>query len=496
MIRLKIFLILAFMSQMSLAETSRQPQTLHMEEVFHSIDHYFPQILIARQQVTQAKGQLLASYGKFDPQINATTRSLPFGGYVSNYIDTELNLPTYVNGLRIFGGYRNGVGDWPIYYQNYLTNNAGEYRTGVAFPLLRNRKIDNERTDILTQVEYLKMSSDQVQAMKIKVYHEAIQVYWNWVQNGHQLMIFKELLKLAKVRQHAIEQQAQQGDLPMLAVVENQQVIVQREQLVQQGRLMLEQSANDLAFYYRDQHGKPFRPRQGQLPAELKTHLDISHQFITQLQSQIQQHPELRKLNKLLKIASLKKDLAKNDLQPFLDLTAYTSKQYGINGYPLLIPQAGFVGLSFRFPTLQREAKGRFISASSELKQVQNESQFRLESLLIRLQNLLIGFHISQKQIKLFTQEYQLAKKVEHGERVRFFNGDSSLFLVNQRETLSTQAKINVVNSKIVLNKIKYQLKYYLTQPCRAHGFSQNSLMSGEDAIGLKLIKPENLNDS
>lgn len=465
-------------------------QTLTLASVLKSVDRCFPQIIIARNQITQAKGQLIATYGKFDPQLNTTTRALPFGGYVSNYVDTEVLIPTYVNGLKVFGGYRNGIGDWPIYYQNYLTNTGGEYRAGFSLPIMRNRKLDNERLDILAQRENLKISADELQATRIKVYQEAIIVYWNWVQMGHQLAIFKNLLHLAEIRQAAIAKQAHQGDLPLIAITENQQLIVQREQMVQQGELMFLQASNDLALYYRDLKGQPKKPLINVLPSLVSSPVKIDRQFIAKIQAQMNQHPELRKLDKLYKITHLKKDLAKNDMLPFLDLTAYTAKQYGGNGYPGLIPQAGFIGFSFKFPTYQREAKGRYISASSELRQIKNETQFRFETLTLRLQNLVIGFNISKKQIKLFMKEYDLAKKVEDGERKRFFNGDSSLFLVNQRETITTQAKINLLNSKIFYNRIKNQIKYYLAKPLKFSRHSpEHKALNLRDATGLRLKK-------
>ena len=67
--------------------------------------------------------------------------------------DTELTIPTLYNGLKFYAGYRNGQGDWPIYYQNFLTNSGGEYRAGLSFPLLRDRLTDKERTRLFTKAE-------------------------------------------------------------------------------------------------------------------------------------------------------------------------------------------------------------------------------------------------------------------------------------------------------------------------------------------------------
>ncbi len=298
--------------------------------------------------------------------------------------------------MKLFAGYRNGEGNWPIYYQNYLTNSGGEYRAGLSLPLLRDRLIDKDRTGLLSSAQLMLMKKQDAEAIKIKIYQEAIKAYWQWVEAGLQLNTFKQLLRLAKKRQQAIEQQAKQGDLPRLAISENLQQIIQREQLLNQGQMIFEQAGVNLSLYFRDQKGHPLIPKKGALPT-----LTSTSKSMVKAQTMLSEHPGIKKLNHYANMMRLKRNQARNELLPQLDATAYTFKQNGTGGYPLLIPQAAMVGVSFKFPLLQRQAKGNLIQAESELRQVRVEKKFLYEQLNNEFANILIGINRSRKQVIL-----------------------------------------------------------------------------------------------
>jgi outer membrane protein TolC len=396
-------MVLYLLLSLGFSHASPEPKKLNLVEVLGSIDKHYPQIKIACLEIIKANGVLINAQGKFDPALKAITSSQPVGGYINNYGDTELTIPTLYNGVKLFAGYRNGDGNWPIYYQNYLTNSGGEYRAGLTLPLLRDRLIDKERTDLLTSAQAILMKQQDAEAIKIKIYQEAIQAYWNWVEAGLQLKTFQQLLKLAKTRQHAIEQQAHHGDLPKLAISENLQQIVQREQLLNQGQMMFEQASVNLSLYYRDRKGMLIIPSMHNLPSLTKASASI-HGNRTPLAN----HPGIRKLHNYANIVKLKRDLARNELLPHLDAKAYTFKQNGTGGYPLLIPQAAMIGVSFKFPLLQRQAKGNLIQAQSELNQVKVEKRFLYEQLNNQLSRLLIGIKRSSLQVNLLKKELSL----------------------------------------------------------------------------------------
>lgn len=444
----------------------QETQKLSLMKVLESIDTHYPQVKIARLEVIKASGAFVNAKGQFDPSLEASTRSQPAGGYINNYGDTQLTIPTLYNGVKLFAGYRNGEGNWPIYYQNYLTNSGGEYRAGLSLPLLRDRLIDKERTGLLSSAQLMLMKEQDAEAIKIKIYQEAIKAYWQWVEAGLQLNTFRQLLHLAQKRQHAIEQQASLGDLPKLAISENLQQIVQREQLLNQGQMIFEQAGVKLSLYFRDPKGNPRVPEIGSLPDLTSTSYPID--------ASLTEHPGIKKLNHYATIMRLKRNQARNELLPQLDATAYTFKQNGTGGYPLMIPQAAMVGVSFKFPLLQRQAKGNLIQAESELRQVRVEKRFLYEQLSNEFANMLIGINRSRQQVSLLKKELTLAQKVQQGETKKFYQGDSTLFLVNQREQMTTQVQLNTLHAQVQLEELKAKARYFASTN-RANCSSQHN---------------------
>ncbi|VEG92486.1 TolC family protein [Legionella spiritensis] len=436
----------------------KSSQPLMLDDVIQSINYFYPQILIARLEIIKSEGNYVNALGKFDPNLDVNTQSQPVGGYINNYADALFNIPTFYNGIQLFGGYRIGRGDWPVYYQNYLTNSGGEYRAGISMPLLRNREIDKTRVDVFTQEETIHMTQHDAAATKIRIYQEGIKVYWRWVEAGLQLRTLNHLLNLAKKRQNAIIQQAKQGALPKLSIAENLQLIVQREQLVNQGKMVFAQAGINLSLFYRDAKGNPLKAKANQLPESFST-LPIQPNNIM---LKLKNHPILCKLNNYSKIVKLKYNLAKNELLPNLDATAYTFKQYGTGGDPLWLPQGAMIGVNLKFPIFQREARGKLISAASELQQIRSQKKFTYEQLYNEFSNLLIAIKIYRQQVILLKKELHLARKVENGETKKFYAGDSTLFLVNQREQTSAQVKLNWINARVNLNESIDVARYFL----------------------------------
>lgn len=453
----------------SLIYAQNRDDSFSLDALLKTMNQSYPKIIASRLQIAQAQGDYLSALGQFDPSIKTNTRSQPEGGYITNYADNELSVPTLANGLRLFAGYRIGRGNYPVYYQNYLTNSGGEYRAGLALPLLKDFFIDKQRTALLTQAETITLKTHELAATKLLVYQEAIKAYWQWVQTGLQRRTLKHLLELAIKRQKAIVKQANQGDLATLAVAENQQTILQRQQLLNQGEMAFAQAAVNLSIYYRDLKGNPMMPSPHQLPSQLISDAFLPIKDKESIATRLGQHPALRKLKTYYHMIKLKQNLAKNDLLPQLDATAYTSKQTGTGASPILLPQAALVGVRFKFPLYQREAKGKIISSTNELRQIVVERKLVFEQLKNQLANLFIALRTYKLQISLLNKELALAQRVEDGEVKKFFIGDSTLFLVNQREQTTTQVRLSLINSKVNLLQTKSLVRYFLSTEVSPH---------------------------
>lgn len=66
-----------------------------------------------------------------------------------------------------------------------------------------------------------------------------------------------------------------------------------------------------------------------------------------------------------------------------------------------------------------------------------------------------------RQQVAFLKKEYSLALKVQQGETKKFTEGDSTLFLVNQREQLTTQVKLNWINAQVQQEVLKDLVRFF-----------------------------------
>ncbi len=64
-------------------------------------------------------------------------------------------------------------------------------------------------------------------------------------------------------------------------------------------------------------------------------------------------------------------------------------------------------------------------------------------------------------QVDLLNKELNLAKKVQNGEAKKFYEGDSTLFLVNQREQTTAQVRLNSINAKVKLAEMIDMTRFF-----------------------------------
>lgn len=100
--------------------------TLVLEDVIASVETNFPLLLAAVQEQGITSGQLLTAQGAFD--LNLRAREFwQVGTFESHRINVGVDQNTAWNGLSYYAGYRQSVGDFPIYYGDRKTGDGGEF---------------------------------------------------------------------------------------------------------------------------------------------------------------------------------------------------------------------------------------------------------------------------------------------------------------------------------------------------------------------------------
>lgn len=425
---------------------------LTLDDVLNSVVEHYPMIKVAEKQINRAQAQYLSAQGQFDTQLESIFKSTPQGGYENNLTDTRIVQPFENSGAKLFASYRNGQGDWPIYYKFNETNRGGETAFGLSVPLWRDFAIDARRAKLISARIGTQLETAAADFERIRFLLEGGQAYWQWVFQVQRVFLNKRLLSLAKVRQVALERRAKLGDVSEIEQVENQRFILQRQASLLNARLQLQQAANVLSLFYRNAFGDPLVPKTPTRSIDLPpiSTLDYNAELIKHERNHIiSSYPAARVLAIKRQLLQVKQDLAENTLRPVLDAEIESKKELGSGGDPRLQNSAVHVGLRFAMPLQFREGRGRIQENRFAMQQLQQKSNLLAQKLNADLNNTLTELDTDRRQISIIDRELVLAQKIEAAEVKRFNQGDSFLFLVNQREQTTFSIQLKTLQARI-----------------------------------------------
>ncbi len=434
-----IILILVFLS------LGADAKLLSKSDIIELVNKNFPEILIQREKIIQALGKTRASRGSFDPSIEGKLNSVPISGYENNYYDLSLNYPIENTGNTIKAGYRIGRGEWPVYYQNYLTNSYGDTYIGLNMPLLRNKLIDKNRQIILTNELLTEGEKYLLLIKKNEIIVLAVDAYYEWLRASYRIKIATLLLNIAKVRQNAIDKQVSLNDIAKINQIENKRLILKRRSVLVSERQKYTNSINKLNFYIKPGFNLTNTSKKFKMQAPIiskinsnKIHLKKINKF----------QPYLNYLETKINRSKLAINQSRNEMQPKLDLELYINKQHGKGN--LKLEQTSInLGLNYKIPLKLRKAQGQVANQKSQIRSYNLQKQLFIRRLNLTYKNIVNDLKSFKTLHRFRSQEVFYAEKLKDAERLKFKAGDSSLFLVNQREQTVAETQFLVIDSLI-----------------------------------------------
>ncbi|MFO0812215.1 MAG: TolC family protein [Gemmatales bacterium] len=426
--------------------------TLELTDVLQSVDQGFPLLLAIHEERTIASGQRLAAEGFFD--TNVSTRNIVSEGtYSNNRVDVlvEQALPMY--GISVFGGYRKSSGDFPSYYGDRKTAEAGELRGGFMLPVLRNGPIDRGRASLRQAQISENLADPVIQAARIGFLRAGAVAYWSWVAAGERYHVEDALLKLARDRQEFIDKIVKAGNRPELEAIDNRRSIAEREGRLIAAERSLQQAAITLSLYYRDSEGHPVVPGAQQLPSNLRQlkPMQPKSELIKQdIETAFVNRPEMNRFALLKERVAIDLQLAENSNLPTLNGALLGSQELGKGkptaGSPF---DEGGVEASFllSMPLQFRQARGEQQRYRGILMQLQMQEQFQRENIGAEVQDAVSSLDRAYARILRARDEADIAARVVSLEKKRFEEGAATVLEVNLRELAAADAQRRVVDA-------------------------------------------------
>jgi len=435
---------------------------LTIEDIYQLVDQQYPQINITKKERIIANSKLLASQGAFDTVFNAKSETRPIGYYNNGWLDFYIEQPTTLWGATFFSGWRLGLGKFASYEGKPETNSLGEFRTGFEIPLLKDGFTDRRRTNIV-QGELKQIEADLKLIRKIlDSRQEASSKYWKWVSSAKNYTVLKNILNIAIIRDKNLQDTAKLGNISPIEVIENKRLIYQRQASLIAAERNLEQSANELSIYLRDNQGNPYIPDLEQIPDKIDFSIKKDN-FETSLEKAFKNNPDLKIIENNLESMKTELDYLYNQRLPDINIAMAISQDLG-QGSETRRPFVFDAGLRIKAPLWMRSAEGKINEQKAiiELNELQNN--FIKDQIKIEVKNIHIGLNTSYRQIQLAKQELELSIKLEESEKEKFKLGDSNILFINIREQATADSKIREFNAIVNYNQFLADYKTILSE--------------------------------
>lgn len=442
---LLLCLFAGFYSSLGFAQTE-QVKVLRVEEFLDIVRAHHPVALQAELLIQQANSEQRAARGAFDPKLYANVSEKDFKDLdYFRLIESGLKIPTWI-GLDIKAGYEQNRGVF-LNPENSVPS-AGLWFAEFSLPLGKGLFIDKRRAE-LKKANLLTRMNEEVQKNLINdLLYESGKAYWDWFRTYNELVVYREALSVAQQRFDAILTSANLGERPTIDTLEARIQVQNRLLSVQQADLDYQNSSAQLSVYLWANGTIPLEVEDGTIPfLQEQVHVaEVDDDFVNGIDTLVSRHPLLEQAR--IKIDQLKVDvrLKKEQLKPTLNLS-YKPITEPVGGDILAATSANNFewGLEFSVPLFLRKERGNVQLANLNVRDQQLDLISKRETQLFKAKAAINELDITQRQIEQFEMAVENYSDLLAGEQRKFNLGESSLFLINSRESSLISSRIKLV---------------------------------------------------
>ena len=433
------------------------PLVLNFKEYLGYVKKYHPVAKQGELIIDRGQAYLMRSRGGFDPKIEVDYNRKEFKG--SEYYDrlnATFKIPTWY-GVELKGNFEQNNG----LYLNPSEElpNEGLYSAGISMSVGQGFWI-NERMATLKQARFFREQTKADRDLQVnQILFEAALAYFDWLQAYQDSQVFKNFLTNAQVRFEGVKTSALAGEVAAIDTVEAKIAVQDRALNLEQAKVRLMNKSLDLSNFLWMNDNVPVELQPNVVPdITVEDAVDSTLEIMGKpLDSfTIENHPKLRSLGYKIEGLTVEKRLKANKLLPQIDLeyNFLTETPELINSFETSNYKGG---LTFRLPLFLRKERGDLNLAKIKLQ----DAEFELDNAEIQIRNKIIAIY---RELESFgTQNILISDIVSNYSRMlaaeerKFSFGESSLFLINSRESklIDAELKQNEVQNKFFTTKAK-----------------------------------------
>lgn len=453
MIRFFLIIVSFFLCFSSSAQDSTSK--LSLDDFLWYVRNYHPVSKQGKYIVQSGKFEIRKARGAFDPYIYGSYQQKNYDQ--KNYyqlLDGGLKVPTWF-GVELKTGYEQNRG---LYLNNENTvPNNGLWYAGISLPVGKGLFIDERRASLKQAKIFAESTQAQQQQMLNELFFQAIQQYWEWVKYWNIYKIQGNAETLANERFEAIKIAHFQGDLPAIDTLEAY-IQLQNRNIAKSDALVNYKTATQkLSNYLWFENNTPLEvtdsikpPEYANIETTVQINLDSIENTLVSLELT---HPEIQQYQYKLNSMDIDRRMNIEALKPTVDVFYNPlNEPNGIDIISGFSPSNFKWGLDVGFPIFLRTERGKLQLTKLKIQQIEQQ---KLEKTL-NVQNKLMEYYYKLKgyeeQLKILSDAVKNYNRMLEGERIKFDIGESSIFLINNRENKLIDAQIKYVE---LLGKLK-----------------------------------------
>jgi outer membrane protein TolC len=435
-------------------------QVLTRKALVQLVTDNHPAVRQAMLRNDMGEATVRAARGAFDPKAVAGYSEKSFEGkeYYS-LLDAGLKVPTWF-GAELFGGFQNTSG---LYLNEMdITPDAGLLKAGVSLPVGQGLFIDKRRADLRKAQAYQDMAEAERLRLLNDIYYAVLSDHLEWIAAYQRLGIARAAVEQASIRLTAIRGSYRGGDRPAIDTLEALLQVQDRTMRLRDAEVDYRNAGLTLSNHLWDAVLRPLEIAPGVVPDTTDLQAPGIEPDLAGLTDQaLREHPKLLELQGKLDQLDVERRLRGEFLKPQLDLNYSLLANGGVVNEEAGVafePADRMWGVGFSMPLFLRKERGELTLAT--LRRTEAELGIERERQQIRTS---IGR--SSNDLALMDQQVALSRSMVanystllNGENRRFQAGESSLFLVNQREVALLDGQVKLVDLVAKLRKAHFAL--------------------------------------
>ncbi|MCX6207254.1 MAG: TolC family protein [Bacteroidetes bacterium] len=438
-----------------------QAQLYTPESFIQQVKQFHPVAKQAAIQVEKAKADVQSARGGFDPSFNFDASNKTFDGKNYYYYNNpELKIPTGLGGLDIKTGLESNGGK----YLNPEVSAGQTSYLGVEMPIGKGLLMDKRRAT-LQQAKIFQSQSQQDQLKMLNdLLFNAYNAYWQWAGAYQLYSIYNKYYQISKDRLRLVKIAFDNGDRATMDTVEAMTQVQNYEAQMTDARQKINSASLELSNFLWSENDSAYQLPTQYFPDTIQFVMAVNDQTVEALLSRsANENPSLKAYAFKLDALDVEKKLKFQSLLPMVNVKAnlLNSGYNVVKGVDGNFFQNNYKwGIDVKLPLLFREGRGDYNKSKLKIQETNLEFNAKKWETENKIRNYYSEAILLQQQIRSVQGVYNGYLALFKAENLKFYNGESSLFLLNSRESKLIETAEKLVNLRIKYFKAKYAAEW------------------------------------